>query len=270
MKKNFVWINARLLPETEARISISNSAYLYGHGVFETLRASMGRVLFIRDHLQRFKKNARYLEIKLPYSQSFLKKEISRLLHKNKLREATIRVTLSEAPSGKAHLLITARPFIPYPRACYTKGGKLILIQSVHADAATIAGVKTTSYLTKILARKEIKKRHAVEGLLLNAAGSITEGASSNVFIIKRGVLYTPPLADALLPGIRRGIVIALSKRAGIPCQEKSLRPSDLYKADEVFITSTLKDILPIREFEGKKIGSSCPGPMTRRLAKIL
>lgn len=270
MALQFAWVNQRRILESKATISIFDSAYLYGHGVFETLRASHGRVLFIKEHLQRLKKNARHLGIKLPYSKSLLAKEISGLLRQNKLQEATIRMTLSQTPSGKAHLLITTRPFIPYPPSCYTRGGKLILIKSVYADAATIAGIKTTSYLTKILARKEIRKRRAVEGVLLNARGSITEGGSSNVFIVKKGVLYTPPLADALLPGIRRSIVMKLSKKLGIPCQEKSLRPSDLYKADEIFMTSTLKDILPIRKFEGKKTGPSCPGPVTLRLMKIL
>lgn len=260
-----VWINGRLVPEDKAQIPVADSAYLYGHGVFETLRASSGQVRFLKDHLGRLRRNARLLELKLPYSDSCLQRELQKILGKNGLREATIRVTLSENVSGH-QLVIMAKPFVPYPRTCYVKGGKLILIQSVKADASTIASVKTTSYLTKILARKEIRKRRAVEGVLLNHEGCVTEGGSSNLFIVKNGVLLTPPLSDALLPGIRRDVILNFAKKYGIPFEEKSLRPGDLFQSDEIFITSTLKDILPICKFEGKVIGTGCPGPLTRRL----
>jgi branched-subunit amino acid aminotransferase/4-amino-4-deoxychorismate lyase len=263
---SWVSINGRLLPEGKAGIPVDDSAYLYGLGLFETLRAANGRVLFLKDHLARLKRNARLLGLKLALGPSALTTAIYRTLKKNRLREAHLRINLSQSPEGRSRLTIIAKPYRPYPRSFYTKGGPLILARSIRNDSGPIATVKTTDYLTKIIARKEIAKRNAVDGVLLNVEGNVTEGASSNLFIVKKGRIYSPPLSDGLLPGIRRKIAIKLARKLKIPVAEKSLRPRDLKNADEIFLTSTLKGILPIRSFDGKKIGKSCPGPITWRL----
>ena len=254
MKVCPVWINGQILSKKNARIPLDDSSFLNGIGVFETMRGHKGQILFLNLHLKRFFKNAKKMGLKLAYSPSRLSQEILKILKHSQLSEATIRMTLSRDAAGASHLVIAPRLYEPYPKSCYTKGGKLVFIHSVIADPLPLAAIKSTSYLTKMLARAEAKKRGAVEGLLINAQGFVTEGASSNVFMVKNGILYTPPLSDGLLPGTRRQVVLNIAKKLKIKVKEKSLRPQDFLKADEIFITSSLKDILPIRQIEEKKL----------------
>lgn len=267
MKTNFVWINGKIIPSQKALISINDSSFLNGIGVFETMKAEGKQVFFLPLHLKRFFGNAKKAGLKIPYSPAPLSREIDKIVRKNHFPQTTIRMTLSRDGQDKAHLAIAPRPFEPYPKTLYTKGGKLIFIRSVLADTPTLSPIKTTSYLTKMLAREEARKRGAVEGLLINEKGFVTEGASSNVFIVKKGILYTPPLSDGLLPGTRRKVVLEIAKKLGIKTKEKSLKPEEILNADEVFITSALKDILPIWKVEGKTLRS--PGPITLSLQKI-
>lgn len=265
----YVWINGRLIPESKASIPVFDSAYLHGIGLFETLRAGAGKIRFLPEHFQRLRRNARTLELKVPLSDAALERELYRLLRKNRLQDSTIRMMLSESTlSTKPLLVVTARPFIPYPAVYFKKGAKLVFIRSVRSDVPSLAKIKSTSYVTRMLARREAERRGAVEGILLNEKNEVTEGASSNLFIVQSGRLITPPLSGALLPGTRRKVVLRLARKLTIPVQEKNLLPKDLLKADEIFITSTLKDILPIRSVENRNVRKTAPGPVTMRLSK--
>ncbi len=263
-----IWINGRLIPEHQAKIPVSDSAYLYGHGAFETLRAVDGEILFLEKHLQRLRRGSRLLKIRFPYRFGGLTKEINRLLKKNHLDDATVRMMLSQDTDGQPRLVITAKPYKPFPDSYYSKGAPMILVKTIRNDSARIANTKTTNYLTKMLARREIERAGAVEGVLLNNQGRVTEGASSNLFVVKKGRLITPPISDGLLPGVRRAVVLRLARILKIPCREKSLAVRNLKDADEIFLTSSLKGIMPIRTFDGKKVGKICPGPITRRLTE--
>lgn len=248
---------------------VSDSAYLYGLGIFETLRSIGENILFIKEHLARMERNAKLLGLALPFSKKKIGDEIAKTVRTNKLKEAMIRVTLSESESGKPNLVIVARPFEPYPKECYDKGGKMVVIRSAKNSATEVASIKTTNYLPKILGRREIEKRGAVEGALLNANGMVSEGASSNIFIVRGGRIATPPLSEGLLPGTRRRAVIDLAHKLGIPIDELPLKLNELQEADEIFVTSTLKDVLPIGSFEGRKVGKAAPGPVTAKLMHV-
>lgn len=262
----FVWIDGRLVPAKKASIPVFDSSFLYGEGLFETLRSVRGIVPFLKDHWLRMRRNARLIGLKFPISFPTFGREITRLLRRNKIPEAYIRMTLSQSLEGRPRLVIWTKPFEPYPRACYRRGGRLVLIRMSLGDTRWLARLKSTSYLTRMRARQEIARRGAVEGVFLNEEGFVTEGASSNLFMVKKGVLLTPPLSDGLLAGTRRGAVLKVARKLGIKTVKKSLRVRDLKNADEIFVTSTLKDILPIGWFEGRKVGRVCPGLMTRRL----
>ncbi len=266
LKKSFVWFNGRIVPESEARIPVFDSAYLYGLGVFETMKAERGRILFFPDHFSRMAGNARRIGLKLPLSALWTKREILRTLSKNRLKEAYVRMILSRNQFGSPHFVVIARPFVPYPKRCYRQGARLVIAKTVQADTKTMASIKTTSYLTKMLAREEAEKRGADEGVLLNDRGHVTEGASSNIFLVKNGRILTPPLPEGLLPGTRRKLILRLAKKLKIPLREKPLFPKDLRVANEAFITSAVKDVMPVGYFEGKKIGKKAPGPITMRL----
>ena len=138
---SFVWINGRLVPESKARISVDDSAYLYGHGLFETLRAEKGKILFLEEHLRRLKKNSDRLGLRLPLSLGRIKRDLTRTLKKNRLREAHLRINLSQSALGSPHLVMTAKPYVPYPESYYKRGAPLILVCSVRNDAGTIAAI---------------------------------------------------------------------------------------------------------------------------------
>lgn len=261
-----VWIDGKIVPESRAVVPVSDSAYLYGIGLFETMRSVHGRVLFFALHDARLRGTARRIGIRMPLSPSRFLSAIGRLLRRNKLEEATIRIMLSETEEGWSRLVITAKPFQPYPARCYGRGARTVFARSFSADSRTLSAVKTTSYLSKMIPRREATRRKADEALMKNEEGYVTEGASSSLFIIKGGALTTPPLSDGLLPGTRRKVVIGLAKRLGIPVKEKSLRPQDLFGADEAFLTSSLKDIMPVGWVEKKRVGQTCPGRITKLL----
>ncbi len=272
------WVNGVTLPEAKACVSVFDSAYLYGIGLFETLRASDGRIRFWDLHDRRLRKNAKTTGLRVPLSPASLRKATQALLTKNGLQDAqgaTIRMMLSENKEGRPSLVITARPYAPYPGRCYREGARAVFSRVMSADSKTLSAVKTTSYLSKMLPRREALLRGADEALLINERGHVSEGASSSLFVVKGGVLTTPPLSDGLLPGTRRKIVIGLAKKLHIPFREKILLPKDLYAADEIFLTSSLKDIMPVGWVEGRKIRKSAgsakgggPGLITQRLQR--
>lgn len=244
-------------------IPVFDSAYLHGIGIFETLRTESGVPLFLKLHDKRLRRNARRIGLKVPLTPAIMRRKIGRLLQKVGGGESTIRIVLSEG-----RLVMIANPFKPYPRRCYRDGARLVIAKTVQADAKSVAVIKTTSYLTKMLARREAERRGADEAILLDAGGRVTEGASSNVFIVKNGRLFTPPLSDGLLPGTRRNVVMVLARRLKIPVAERTLTVRDLTIAEEVFITSALKDVMPVGSINGKRIGKKSPGDLTLRLTR--
>jgi branched-chain amino acid aminotransferase len=261
-----VWIDGKIVPERRASVPVSDSAYLYGIGLFETMRAAGGRVLFFGLHDARLRGNARRIGMKVPLSPKQFLDAVARLLRRNRLQDATIRVMLSETPEARPRLVITAKPFQPYPSRCYKQGARLVFARSFLSDSKSLSPIKTTSYLSRMIPRREAVRRGADEALLLSESGFVTEAASSNVFVVKGGTLMTPPLSDGLLAGTRRKVVIGLAKRLKIPVKEKSLRPKDLFEADEVFLTSSLKDVMPVGWVETRKTGKAAPGPITQLL----
>jgi len=280
LKQQLIWLNGKLVPSDKARISILDSAYLYGEGLFETLLAKGGRVLFMEEHFNRLYRSAPSLRISIPLSRRGLEREIYRTLKANRLgaspgEDAYIRLEVSNRedqignrkarPRG-ANLMIYVRPFTPLPKRVYRQGAHLILVRATPNDLPPLAGIKSINYLSKMVARREVKRRGADEGVLLNNAGRITECSSSNFFLVKNGVLLTPPLKEGLLPGITRLVVLKMARRLGIPVQEKSLTFQEARRADEIFITSTLKGIAPVSRFESLR--KRVPGPVTTQLGR--
>ncbi len=270
-----VYINGNLVPAEQAKISVFDAAYLYGEGLFETLSAIDSHVLFLKDHLQRLYRGARALKIPIPLTQQKLEIAVHETLRANQLRDAYLRINISaeESDVGKrhrcaseAHVVIFAKPPDPYPQRLYQKGCRLILIRSVTNDSAQIATLKTTNYLAKVVARREIATRGADEGILLNAKGFVTECAGSNLFLVKRNTLITPALEEGVMPGVTRKKLLQLIRRKKIPCQEKRVSPKQLERADEIFITSTLKGVMPVAQLERGRIGQQVPGPITQQM----
>lgn len=269
-----VYVNGRFFPPADARVSVFNRGYLYGEGVFETLRAYNGRVAFCNLHYHRLRENCAQLKIDLPLDEYAFERTLTKCLQGNKLRNAYVRVTVS--PVGASYgidrpakmptdVVIFCREFQGRPRSKYVRGAEIVLIKSVHGDPPEIATVKSTSYLTRMLARMEIQKAGADEGLLQDREGRVLEGSATNLFLVTNGRLSTPPLADGVLPGITRFVVMGLADSLGIPWREGHVRLANLKRAREIFLTGSTTEILPVRSVRGLTT-KKAPGPVTRRL----
>jgi len=273
MKK--VWINKRLVGIDDARISIFDRGFMYGDGVFETMRGYAGVVFKMDEHLTRLKRALKTAGIKLPYSKSYLKKEIYRLLVANKLKSAYIRLTVTrgEGRFGIEHkdalrpnVIIVAKEFGGYPDRMFNKGISACVANIRQNGMSGIAGIKSLNFMSHILARFEAKKSGCDEAILLNTEGFVSEAATSNVFTVKRGALITPSIESGILPGITRGVIIKIAKKLKIKVEEKKLSHKELLNSDEVFLTNSLAEVLPVTRVDRRKIGSGFPGKITRLL----
>jgi len=271
-----IYLNNKFVAEKAALVSVYDHGFLYGDGVFETLRAYNGRLFRTDDHLMRLKDSAQRLEIGLPYSLPAFRRLLGQTVSVNRLKDALIRIAISrgKGPIGldpalcrKPTVVIIPRKFNGYSREQYRKGSRIAIV-SVRRMAPQILDpqVKSMNFLNNILAKIQAKRLRADEGLMLTLDGYLSEGSVSNLFLVKRGRLYTPATSLGILEGITRQLVIRLAKAIRVPLSETRLGTSDLYKAEECFLTSTSMEIMPVVRVDGEKIGNGQPGPLTRLL----
>jgi len=273
-----IFLNNKFVAERKAVVSVFDHGFLYGDGVFETLRAYHGRIFRLDEHLKRLKASAQGLEISLPYTLPVLRQHLKKILVVNDLNNALLRICISRGcgPIGldpahcqKPTIVIIPRVFNSYGERQYHKGLKIAIV-SVRRTPRPVLDprIKSANFLNNILAKIQAKRARADEGLMLATNGYLTEGSISNFFIVTCGSLYTPRVDLGILAGITRRLVIDLAKQADIPVNETCLRPSDLYKADECFLTNTSMEIMPVTKADGFTIGDGKPGPVTRFLRK--
>ncbi len=276
MKDERVYVNESFVTASRASLSIFERGLNYGDGLFETMKAKDGRVLFLKDHLQRMKEGAAALGI----STSMLKikdveGKIKRLLRANGLLhgDAYVRMTLTRGVqrSGvipkrntRPNLIIITAPLDAADIKGKQKRGVRAVILKTPPPA--IPGIKTLCHLSSVLGRREAKRKGAFEGLFLNSRGRLTEGTATNLFIVDKGVLKTPPPSEGLLPGITRKKVLEAALRGGIRTAEAPLRKEDLEKAGEAFITNSILEIVPLLSVDGRTISDGTPGKITRRV----
>ncbi|MBU0604938.1 MAG: aminotransferase class IV, partial [Candidatus Omnitrophica bacterium] len=272
---NKVWINKKLFNANEARISIFDRGFMYGDGIFETMRSYSGKVFEIDGHLDRLGLSLKTIGIKNPYSKIYLKKEIYRLLGANALKDAYIRLTVTRGEGRfgierkdrqKPNVIIFAKKFEGYPGRVYRKGISVRVVSIKQDDLSPLSGIKSLNFLGHIIARFQAKDAGADEAIILNTRACVAEAATSNVFTVKRGVIITPSLESGILPGITRAVIIRLAKRFGLKVIEKSLPHKELLSSDEIFLTNSLAGVLPVISVDGKKIGRGIPGELTKLL----
>ncbi len=272
-----IYQNEKFLDEDRAHVSVADRGFLVGEGLFETMRAYNNHVVFVKEHLLRLTEGAEQLEIELPVSLERLRFLVYQTLHLNKLHDAVVRVYLTtegsgigdlDSPPKKINLLISCKPHVSFSANCYEKGVDVCWVKNVVAEQGLLSQIKSTSYLSRLLARREAQKKNCFEGIMLNPHGHVAEGSGSNLFIVFDSKIYTPPIEEGLLMGVTRQQVIHLAEKEGIEISEKVILPEDVLQADEVFITSTLKEIMPVKKVEDYKI-KFAPGPITRKLLEI-
>ena len=273
MAESLVYINGELVPESEAKISVFDHGLLYGDGVFEGIRAYRGVVFKLREHLERLYDSAKFLRIEIPMSREELMEAILETVRRNGLSDCYIRVVVTRGVGdlgldprkcGKPSIIIIARPMAPL----LGKRSVSLIISSVRRDGvdATNHQAKSLNYLNNILAKLEAINAGADDAVMLDSRGFISEATGENIFIVKDGRIMTPPPTSGILSGITRDCVIELARRLGYEVVERELTPFELLTADEVFLTGTAAEIVPVESVNGRKIGERVPGPITERL----
>jgi branched-chain amino acid aminotransferase len=268
-------VNGTVTPAHEARVSVLDNGFTFGDSVYETLRTYGGRPFALDRHLRRLRHSAERLGITAPPDVK-LAAWLDTLLAAAANPESYIRFIVSRGVGDISYrfervqgptVVMAVKPF-EVPPAQHFEAGVAVIVSSVRRNApeALDPGIKSCNLLNNILAVREAQAKGALEPIMLNPHGEVAEGASSNVFIVKRGVLRTPPLSAGILPGVTREILLELAPTLGIASEEVTVLPPDLRGADEAFLTSTLKEAMPICIIDGQPVGDGKPGPVTLRL----
>jgi len=267
-----VFLKDKLIDIDKACISVTDSGFLYGAGLFETMRSYNGVVFALTDHLDRLFAGTQTLSIKNPYSKQYITDAVYKLLQANKLADARLRLTLTNGPLAeseeqrKATLLITATKLQPYPSEYYKNGVAVVLCPFRQNTAEPICGYKTTSYFSRMIGLKDAHQKKAAEALWFTVDNRLAEGCISNVFLVKDSVLYTPLIGTPVLAGVARKTVCQIALKNSIELVEKDLYINDLLEADEVFLTNVIMQILPITKIEKHTVGEGKVGPMGKKL----
>ena len=270
-----IYIDGKFYPKEEAKISVFDHGLLYGDGVFEGIRAYNGRVFRLQEHLDRLFDSAKTIDLAVPLSKEEMSRAIIETIRKNNLKEAYIRpiVTRGVGDLGlcptkcpKPTVIIIAVEWGAMYGDLYEKGLRGVTVSVRRNPCCSLPpNVKSLNYLNNILAKIEANCKGGDEAIMFDMQGHISEGSGDNIYIIKNGVILTPPTLNNLR-GITRMVVLELAEQLGIPVRETNLGYFDLYTADEVFVTGTAAEVAPIVLIDGRSIGSGRPGPITRQL----
>ena len=267
-----VFLNDKLIDTEKARISATDSGFLYGAGLFETMRSYDGVVFALKDHLERLFTSAGALFINNPFDEEYLTDAIYKVLKANKLTDARLRLTLSNGPMAGAEeqlkptLLITATKLQPYPGEYYKNGVMVILSASRQNTFEPTCGHKTTSYFSRMITLNMAHQQRAAEALWFTTDNRLAEGCVSNVFLVKDSVIYTPGIETPVLAGIARKTVCEIASTNSIKLVEKDLNIDDVLGADEIFLTNVIMQIMPVSRVEKHIVGDGKVGTMTQRL----
>jgi branched-chain amino acid aminotransferase len=255
-----VYVNGKLLPAKEAVISIFDHGFLYGDGIYETMRVYDGVTFMLDEHLGRLYRSASMIGLTIPLDKNSLKVSIYETLIANSLKNAFVRLTISRGPGHigldpdlcpEPTIIIITQEMKDYPRSFYEKGINLIIPETRRNFREAInPQIKSLNFLNNILAKIEAKRKGAYEVIMLNAFGKLTEGTICNVFFYKDGILCTPSVDCGILDGITRGVVIDIALRDGLKVKESEFTKEDLNSAEEVFITSTTLEVMPVSKVE--------------------
>jgi branched-chain amino acid aminotransferase len=274
-------VNGRVYDQEHAVISVFDHGFLYGEGVYETLRTFGGRPFLFERHMQRLRNSAGMLLLPVPLSDADMHARCRETMAAARLgdgahNEAYIRILLTRGvgelsydPAGcpMPSVVIIVKPQVDPPAAVYEQGVKIALVDIVRNHPGSVNPlIKSNNLLNNALAMQEAFRRGAYEGVMRNYRGELAECTQSNLFVVKNGVALTPPIDAGLLPGITRAFLFEVGEEAKIPVREAVLRDADLFGADEVFFTSTTRGVVPATRIDDHVVGAGVPGPITRAL----
>jgi branched-chain amino acid aminotransferase len=271
-----VYINGKLLDKSDAKISVYDHGLLYGDGVFEGIRVYSGTVFRLRQHIDRLYDSARAIALEIPMTREQVIDAVNNTVRANNKRDGYIRLVVTRGAgtlgldprkTSEPQVIIIVDDISMYPQELYDNGLEIVTASTIrNHPAATNPRIKSLNYLNNILAKMEGIRAGCLEALMLNHKGEVAECTGDNIFLVKHGVLRTPPLDAGILEGVTRNAVIELARADGIVVQEMSLTRHDVYTADECFLTGTAAEVIPVVKIDGRLIGTGKPGPITQQL----
>ncbi len=271
-----IYLNGQFVDEKRATVSVFDRGFLYGDGVFETMRAYQGRVAWIEQHLERLFQSAEMINLCIQQSKPAFTTILRELIDRNTLGDAIVRMTLTRGvglpgldPGPDTHptTVITARPYQPYPPKHYSEGVSLAIVTIKRNLIESMPpSIKSLNFLNNILAKAEATRKGAFDGIMLNQHNHLTEATTSNLFLVRQGELFTPAVTCGILEGITRDAVLRLAQAKEISCHQQPLTVDTLYSADECFLTNTSMELMPVTRVDNHAIGSGRPGPLTIHL----
>jgi len=274
-----VYINGKFYDKENAKISVFDHGLLYGDGVFEGIRVYSRLIFKLKEHIDRLYESAHSIMIRIPLSKADFIQDIINTLKENKLENAYIRVIVTRGEGdlgldprrckGKESIIIIADKISLYPEKLYKEGMEIITVSTTrNAHEALNPQIKSLNYLNNIMAKIEGTNAGYEEALMLNDAGYVAECTGDNIFIVKKGELYTPPECMGALSGVTRETVLSIAKKNKVTCHEHVFTRHELYVADECFLTGTAAEIIPVVKVDGRVIGPGKPGELTLSLMK--
>ena len=273
-----IYLDGKFCSERDAKVSVFDHGLLYGDGVFEGIRAYNGRVFKLKEHIDRLYYSAKAILLEIPLTHAQMMQATVETIRANKLRDCYIRLivtrgvgTLGLNPRSckNPSVIIIANTIQVYPAELYAHGMSIVTVPTVrNLHSALNPAIKSLNYLNNILAKIEANNAGVEEAIMLNAEGFVAECTGDNIFIVRNGALFTPPLSAGALYGITRQTVMELAEQTGVKVSEPNLTRYDLFCADECFITGTAAEIVPVVKIDGRVIGSGKPGKLTLKLTE--
>jgi branched-chain amino acid aminotransferase len=278
-----IYLNGQLIPRSKAKLSPFDHGFLYGYGLFETMRAYQGHIFRLDRHLARFRRSAQSLGLihsilnAVDRRQS-LEAACLATLEANKLKDARLRLTVSAGEGdmtpdpgtcSNPTVLVTARDLVPLPPKKYESGFKAALSSLRRNSQSPLSRLKSNCYMENILARMAARAAGCDEAILLNEHGYLAEGSTTNIFLVCNRELITPSLESGVLPGITREAVLEMAQASNIKTLERQVELEELIEAEEAFVTNSILEVMPLTIFEGKPIGTGKPGQLTKELLAV-
>jgi branched-chain amino acid aminotransferase len=274
----WVYVNGKFLPQSEAKVSVFDHGLLYGDGVFEGIRAYNGRVFKLDRHLERLFHSAKAIDLKIPLSKEELAKIILDTCRKNEIKEGYIRPIITRGPGDLGldprkcktgpSIIVIAQPSINLLGKAYDRGLKVVTSSYRRVPPQSLSpSIKSLNYLNNILAKIEANQYGADEALLLDIHGYVSEASAENIFIVRNHTIVTP-FTSTNLPGVTREAVLELAPGLGLETKEQFFTLYDVWAADEAFITGSAAEVAPVVEVDGRSIGDGKPGPTTKKIMK--
>ncbi len=273
-----IWLSDRLVDEADAKVSVFDHGLLYGDGVFEGIRVYHGKVFELEAHMRRLYESAKAIRLSMPMGQGPLIDAVQTTVKANNVMDGYIRLLVTRGVGSlglnpfncqQACVVIIADKIQLYPEDLYEKGMRVISATTVRNHPLAIPPqVKSLNYLNNILAKIEALDSNVPEAIMYNHEGYVAEATGDNVFVVRRGVVCTPPVESGSLEGITRNVVMRLARKEAIEVVEKNLTRCDLYICDECFLTGTAAEVIGVVEIDGRPIGNGSPGPITELLRR--